>query len=286
VKKRTDQAASLRALTDGNVHSIERPRRRVVAVTGGKGGIGKSTLALNLALAWAKRGARTLAVDGDAGMADLNLLLGVAPERSMADILEGTPAEDVLVEAHGVHLLPALNGSQRLANLDQDLRRRLFHEIGRLSNEFDTVVIDTPAGIASGAMALAGAAADVIVVANSEPLSLADAYACLKVLSRQEGVRSAYVLPNEIRSPSEADEVFGRLSALVDRFLDMELAPLPAVPWDPAVSQAAVRGVPLMIDAPDSPASRALRQAARRLDAFAIAAPPKGALANFMQGAG
>ena len=285
MKKRNDQAASLRALTGDNVTSLDRPRRRVVAVTGGKGGIGKSTLALNLALAWSRRGARTLAVDGDAGMADLNLLLGVAPERSMADILEGTPAEEVLVEAHGVHLLPALNGSQRLANLEPDLRAQLFSEIGRLATKFDTVVIDTPAGITSGAMALAGAAADVIVVANSEPLSLADAYACLKVLSKSEGLKSAYVLPNEVRSPSEADEIFGRLSALVDRFLDMEIAPLPAVPWDPAVSQAAVRGVPLLVEAPDSPASRALRQAARRLDAFAIAAPPKGALANFLQGA-
>jgi flagellar biosynthesis protein FlhG len=286
VKKRNDQAQSLRALTGDNMAPLDRPRRRVAAVTGGKGGIGKSTLALNLALAWSRRGATTLAVDGDAGMADLNLLLGVAPEYSMADILEGTPADKVLVEAHGVHLLPALNGSQKLANLEPAMRAMLFAEIGRLSNRFDTVVIDTPAGIASGAMALAGAAADVIVVANSEPLSLADAYACLKVLSRTEGLKSAYILPNEVRSPSEADEVFGRLSALVDRFLDLEIQPLPAVPWDPAVTQAAIKGVPLLVESPDSPAARALRQAARRLDAFAIAAPPKGALATFLQGAG
>ena len=122
MKKRTDQAASLRALTDGNVHSIERPRRRVVAVTGGKGGIGKSTLALNLALAWAKRGARTLAVDGDAGMADLNLLLGVVPGATFGHQTLALSPGDVLVlytdgmiEARGADGLFGLARLERIA---------------------------------------------------------------------------------------------------------------------------------------------------------------------------
>src|SRR5262245_63783571 len=110
----TDQAATLRVINGG---SKAAPARRAIAVSGGKGGVGKSTIALNLAIAYAQAGARTLMVDTDLGMADLNLLLGVAPEKSLLDALGGTPVEDVLVSAHGISLLPALNGSYLLSTV-------------------------------------------------------------------------------------------------------------------------------------------------------------------------
>jgi len=276
-----DQADGLRRL--GPVELIETPRRRAIAVTGGKGGVGKSTVAVNLAVTYARRGSKTLAIDGDLGMADLNLLLGVAPEKSLLDVIQGDRLESALVPAHGIYLLPALNGSYRLANLEARARERILDAIDRLGDRFDTIVIDTPAGIGESAMAFAGAAADVIVVATPEPLSLADAYACLKVLVTKQGVRRAFILPNNVRSPSEAEEVFARLAALVDRFIGIELEMLPAIPHDVSIARSAIAGTPFVAMSPDSPASRAIRQVTRRLDALARPPAAEERLGRFLR---
>jgi flagellar biosynthesis protein FlhG len=240
----------------------------MIAITGGKGGVGKSTIAINLAVAYGRRRGRVLALDGDAGMADLNILLGVAPERSLLDVVRGVPADEVIVEAHGIHLMPALNGSYALANLDDVARRRIFDSVATLGRRFDTLVIDTPAGLGQNAVAFAGVAADVIVVATPEPLSLADAYACMKVLRTRAGLQRALVIPNGVRTQEEADDVVERLRNLNDRFLGVELEELPAIPFDPAVRAAAAAGVPLVLHAPESPAARALVKIARRIDAL------------------
>ena len=248
-----------------NAAASSRRTPKVVSVTGGKGGVGKSNTSVNLAIASADLGARTLTLDGDLGMADLNLLLGVAPERSLLDVLHGVPARDVLVEAHGIHLLPALNGSLELANLDDTGRQRLFRAIDSLEQDFDLLVVDTPAGIDFNAIDFAGAASHVVVVLTSDPVSLADAYSCLKALSVRQNLKSAFVLPNMVRAPEDADEILARLSAIVDRFLGMTLIPLPAIPYDPAVMASAATGVPVTRRSPDSPAARAYRQAAAHL---------------------
>jgi flagellar biosynthesis protein FlhG len=267
-----DQASGLRKVTGGQVVTLasgKAPATRVVAITGGKGGVGKSSIAVNLACTYAQRGARTIAFDADLGMADLNLLLGIAPEDSLADVLAGKPIEEVLHEAHGIHLLPGLNGSYRLANLGEHERHALLAAIDSLDDRFDTLVVDTGAGITASNVDFAGAAGQIVVVATPEPLSLADAYACLKALAARCGVTRAFVLPNQVRSPSEADEVFGRLAALTDRFLDIELTALPAIPHDASLRQASAAGVPLVLHNPDAPASRAFKQVARRIDALA-----------------
>ncbi len=266
----SDQAHGLRVLSGGAsvVPIAPAPRRRVIAVTGGKGGVGKSTIALNLAMAFAQRGSKTLAVDGDFGMADLNLLLGVAPTHSLLDVLTGTPIEEVLIRAHGIHLLPALNGSYAMANLDQRGRDVMYGALDTIAKQFDTLIVDTAAGIGSNVVDLASNAGEVVVVATAEPLSLADAYACMKVLSQKGGVRRVFLLPNSVRSPSEADEIVSRLLALVDHFLDLEVTPLPPVPYDTRVREAAAAGEPCLVHSPESPASRAVRRAAQRIDAL------------------
>jgi len=261
----TDQAATLRVIRGERTGEPPRPIRRAFAVTGGKGGVGKSTVALNLAVACARSGSRTLLVDTDLGMADLNLLLGVAPERNLLDALGGTPIEDILVEAHGISLLPALNGSYLLSTMGPTAHRRVLDMVSSLAHRFDALVVDVAAGIGQAQTTFAGATTDVLVVVNPEPLSMADAYASLKVLSTEQGVRHAYVVPNRVTSRTQADEVTFRLRALVDRFLELELSVLPPIPADPAIAEAAQIGVPLSIHAPDSPAARAIRQLVRVL---------------------
>jgi flagellar biosynthesis protein FlhG len=267
--KNMDQASTLRVLKGGKSADAIAPGRRAVAVTGGKGGIGKSTLSVNLAIAYAQDGAKTLLVDTDLGMADLNLLLGVAPEHNMLDALGGAPVADVLVDAHGLKLLPALNGSNVLANLGPNGLRRILELVESLQPSFDTLVVDIAAGISSAQTTFAGATSSVVVVVNPEPLSIADAYACLKVLATEQGVEHAHIVPNRVLSRSHADEVTARLSALVDRFLDLDLTVLPPIPSDPSVAEAAQIGVPLLVNAPNSPAARAIRQVAKALGQLA-----------------
>jgi flagellar biosynthesis protein FlhG len=266
---RADQAASLRVIRGDAEPPAAARRERVVAVTGGKGGVGKSTIALGLATAYAQDGARTLMVDTDLGMADLNLLLGVAPQRSLLDALEGVPVEDVLVAAHGLQLLPAQNGSFALATMSDRARARALELCRQLSDRFDTLVFDIAGGIGAHQAGFAAAAADRVVVVNPEPLSMADAYACLKVLVNEHGVRTAYVVPNRVVGRSQGEEIVLRLTDLVNRFLDLRLIALPAIPADPAVAEAAAHGVPLLRHRPDSPAARAIRRVARALDAHA-----------------
>lgn len=267
-----DQAATLRVIAGGDRPAKPTPQavpRRAIAVSGGKGGVGKSTIALNLAIAYSQLGARTLVVDTDLGMADLNLLLGVAPDKSMLDALSGAPLDEVLVKAHGIDLLPALNGSYLLSTIGPTAQRRVLDLVSSLSERFDTLVIDIAAGIGQAQTTFASATADALVVVNPEPLSMADAYACLKTLSLQQGVRHAYVLPNRVTSRSQANELTARLGALVSRFLELEITALPPIPSDPQVAEAAASGVPLMIHAPDAPAARAIRQLTRVLSSLA-----------------
>jgi flagellar biosynthesis protein FlhG len=268
----SDQAETLRRMQrgeDSGLLQLDQNRPRALAVTGGKGGVGKSTISVNLAVTYARRGAKTLAVDGDLGMADLNLLLGLAPGRSLVDVLDGVPVQDVLCSAHGIDLLPALNGSHRLANLTPAERVRLLQAIESALPAYDTLVIDIPAGIGETAMQMASAAADVVVVTTPEPLALADAYACMKVLATRYGMKRCFLLPNSVRSPSQAEEVVSRLKALVDRFLGIDMVALPAVPRDEGIGEAAAAGVPMVLHSPESPAARAIRRAARTLDTLA-----------------
>lgn len=241
------------------------PPQRSIAVTGGKGGVGKSTVAINLAVALAQRHASTLLVDSDLGMADLNLLLGVAPQKSLLDALAGGEPEEVLVPVHGIHLLPALNGSFLLATLGPAGQARILEIISSLMHRFDSLVIDVAAGIGLSQSTFGSAACDAIVVVNPEPLSMADAYACIKVLSVERQVDHVYILPNRVSSPFEADEVVERLGALVSRFLDVSLTRLPAIPADPLIGESARQGVPLLTYRPQCAAARAFRQVERAL---------------------
>ena len=225
-------------------------------------------IALNLAIAYARQGARTLLMDADFGMADLNLLLGVAPNKSLADVVLGTPMEDVLVASNGIHLLPALNGSDALENMDESSRNSIFSEIERMGERFDTLLVDVAAGVGSNQTIFSGAVPDTVIVVTPEPLSLADAYASLKVLTIRQGLQHAFIVANKVRSDAEAQEVVIRLSSLVAQFLDVSLSPLPPIPYDPVASEAAVAGVPLLSHCPDAPASRAIVRVARKIDAL------------------
>lgn len=264
------QAAGIQQLREARVIPLHIHRRRFMAVTGVKGGVGKSTMSVNLAYAFTKQRSKVALVDGDMGLADLNLMLGVAPERSLADLAQGVPVLDCLAEAHGLNLLPGLNGSYDLANADSAAHGRIMEGIRALTGSFETVILDAPAGIERNAVEMTSQADDIVVVVTPQPTAIADAYGCNKVLHTRHDIDRVYLLVNDVRSMTQGHEVVEQMTALASRFLpQLEIIPLPFVPHDLTLSHYAALGVPAVMAAPDAPASRAILKVARTLDLMA-----------------
>lgn len=239
----------------------------VIAVTSGKGGVGKTNLSVNLAIALGRRGARTLAIDADLGLANMDIVMGVAPTFTTAEVVRGeVEIEDVLVEGpENVWLLPGASGQYDLAMLDDRGRQTLFSAVDSLDDRFDCVVVDTGAGVGSNAVGFAAAAKDIVVVVTPEPTSVADAYGVIKVLSTRCGVRRLRIVANMTQSAAEGERVFRRINSLAERFLDVVLDYVGHIPRDPMIQRAVVRGEPFSVMYPDAPASRAVASIAQKL---------------------
>lgn len=269
----SDQAEGLRLIRGGKTYATGRKkpvgaRARTIAVTSGKGGVGKTQIAANLAVTLAGTGERVLLLDADLGLASLDLALGVRPSSDLLSVVRGERRiQDVLCEAPGgVDLLPACPGRYEMANLGPRERTLLANAVDDAAHDYDTVVIDTGAGIGSTTVSFAGAADEVILVVTPDPTSLRDAYAMAKVLHRRFGVRRIDVVANSVTSEVEAAAVFERLDAIVQQFLALELRYLGGVPRDRTVQQACADGHPFVLGAPQSAAARATRALAKRLE--------------------
>ena len=247
--------------------ALARPTVRTIAVTSGKGGVGKSTVAANLAVALGALGARVVLFDGDLAQANLDLLLGLSPRWDLGHVLRGEKTLDqIVVEGpHGVRLVPAASGDRDLADLDDFRREGLYRELSRLSADADLVIVDTASGASHLTSSFARAASELVVVTTTEPTSYSDAYGLLKVLVAQGLTGTPNVLVNRAPSIEEAEEVAHDLASLTRRFLDRNVNSLGAVPDDPAVGQAVRRRRPVVEAAPNSPAALAFTTLASRL---------------------
>jgi len=244
-----------------------RPRTRMLVVASGKGGVGKSNLCANLAVAMGQSGARVLLLDADFSQANLDLLLGVHPRYDLQHVLEGERTlEEILVEGPGgVRLIPAASDVPELAELDDYRRECLLRGIGTLDGKADLIIADTASGVSRDVLALCLAADDVIVMTTPEMPAFADAYGLIKVLSAQ-GIRQApHLLVSQATSAEEADETAHRIRLVARRFLHLELQSLGAIPEDPAIPRAVRRQEPVVTAFPQSPAALAYRALAARL---------------------
>ncbi len=246
---------------------LGRPGVRTLAIASGKGGVGKSTVAANLAIALGELGARVLLFDGDLAQANLDLLLGVSSRWDLGHVLRGEKTlEQIVVDLpSNVRLIPAASGDRDLADLDDFRREGLYRELSRLAMDVDLVLVDTASGTSRLTSQFARAATELVVVTTPEPTSYSDAYGLVKVLAGQGLDITPCVLVNRATSVEEAEEVAHDLASLTRRFLSLNINSLGAIPDDALVGQAVRRREPVVTAFPKSPSALAFRSLARRL---------------------
>ena len=242
-------------------------RPRTIAFTSGKGGVGKSNVVLNLGLTLARRGRRVMLLDGDLGLASLNVLLGMAPRHDLRHVLAGERRLDeiLLRGPYGLRIIPAGSGVAELASLDHETRERLLATLDELASTVDFLLVDTGAGINDTVLELILAADEAVVVTRPEPTAVADAYALMKVVIREHPSYPFHLLINMARDAAEADQVFASLSHLLVRFLGYRPGNAGHVPLDPVVARGVVDQVPFTVGAPRSQATRGVERLAESL---------------------
>ncbi len=247
---------------------------RAIAVTSGKGGVGKTNLTANLAVALARRGQRVCVLDADLGLANLDVVCGLSPARSLLHVLRGEARlADVIVEGPaGIRIIPAASGFAELTALDAAERLVLLEEVDGLDGSLDVLLVDTAAGISPNVLYFAAAATEVLIVVTPEPTALTDAYALVKLLATRHGRSEFLVTVNMAAGPGDAEAAFRRLARVAERFLRVRLEYLGYVPHDDAVPRAVRDQRPVVLGTPATPSSQALTRLARRL----LARPPSG----------
>jgi flagellar biosynthesis protein FlhG len=258
---------------------------RVIAVTSGKGGVGKTNVTSNLATLAAQAGKRVLVLDGDLGLANVEIILGLTPRYHLGHLLDGT-AELPQVMAtgpEGVRVLPGGSGVRSLTTLDDAQKLRLMTALDTIEDEFDLVLIDTGAGIGDNVLFFVGGAQEALLVLTSEPTSLTDAYAAVKVLSLEGGVEHFNVLVNQVANEHQARDIYEKLCTVTRRFLKARLKLLGHLPRDENIHRAVLLQRPVVQAFPNTPAARALKAVAGKL--FDEPPPPSnvGGLKFFWQ---
>lgn len=275
------QAAGLMQLAN------QSPRKapRVIAVSSGKGGVGKTTISVNLATAFAAAGQRTVLMDADFGLANVDVMLGLTPHHNLSHVLEGScRLQDTVLEGpQGLKIIPAASGIRRMAELTLREQAGLIHAFSDWDEPLDVMIIDTAAGIAGNVTTFAQAAQEVIVVACSEPASITDAYALIKVLSRDCQIRRVQILANQVRSPAEGREIYDNIARVAARFLDINLIYLGAIPHDDWLRRAIRRQQPVLEAYPHSPSAQAFRELSAEILSWAPPRSSRGHLEFFVE---
>ena len=258
---------------------------QVIAVTGGKGGVGKTNVSVNLALALAELGRRVVLLDADLGLANVDVLLGLTTRRTLADVIAGDcDLQDVLIPGPGgIRIVPAASGAQSMVQLTTQQHAGLIQAFSELGDELDVLIIDTAAGIGDSVVAFVRAAQEVLLVVTDEPTSITDAYALIKLLNRDYGITRFRVLANMAHAPQEGRNLFAKLTKVTERFLDVALQYVGAVPYDEAVRKAVQKQRAVYDAYPRSKSALALRAIAQKVDTWPLPSSPRGHLEFFVE---
>lgn len=258
---------------------------KVIAVTGGKGGVGKTNISVNLSIALAELRRRVVLMDADLGLANVDVLLGLQAKHTIADVLDGSMSlRDILLNGpSGIKVVPASSGVQSMTSLTPQEHAALVYAFNELSEVLDVLVVDTAAGISETVVSFVRASQEVIVVVCDEPSSITDAYALIKLLNSEHGVFRFRVIANMTRTNQEGINLFNKLNAVCDRFLDASLQYLGHVPFDENVRKAVQKRQPLLGFAPRSKAAAAMRVMAQKIDQWPVQSSARGHLEFFLE---
>lgn len=284
-----DQADKLRKMLLNKNRSIdnqgEKSRRaRVITITSGKGGVGKTNLSVNLALALTKLGQQALIIDADFGMANIDVILGCSAQYSILHMLEGGCAiEDIISQGpYGIKFIAGGSGIYSLANLDSVQLSNISGQINKLDSLADIVLIDTGAGLNYNVMNFVMAADEVIIITTPEPTAMTDAYAIMKAYAAEKGPAPVKLLVNRVMDDKEGAEVVDKLTNVAYRFLRMPIISLGYVYDDRNVSNAVKRQTPLLIAYPNCAAARCIESIAQKL-LFHQSTPQNGGVKGFFR---
>jgi flagellar biosynthesis protein FlhG len=266
-----DQASELRNLAGA------RPRASVIAITSGKGGVGKSNIAVNLAIKFAKSGKDVVLLDADLGLANADVLCNVELHANLSHVIaRKMELRDVMTDAPGgFRLIGGASGLARMADLSDDDRQRVVNALAELEQQTDVIIIDTGAGISPNVLSFTRAADDVLVVTTPEPTAITDAYAVIKVVSRDGGHRRISLLVNQVKSANEGRIVYDRISQVAKQFLGTTVLDAGHMFSDEQVSAAVRRRTPFLLTHPYCAAGQCISQLAMRLER-GVASPNDG----------
>lgn len=268
-----DQAERLREMANQIRQQIEQEfvrqvhRARVVAISSGKGGVGKSTLALNLALVLCKQGKKVLLLDADMGMANLDIMLGVVPKYNLFHVIQGRKnLHDIIISGPpGMSIIPGGTGILEIANLPAGDMKKLLVELIKLDSDYDYMILDTGAGISKNVTSFLLAADDVIIVTIPEPTSITDAYGVLKSMNRASYNGKVYLVVNRVSDESEGIWVAEKLTIVAQKYLDIEVLSLGYILNDPSVSEGIRRQQPFVEIYPRSRVTHNFKRIAEKL---------------------
>ena len=268
-----DQAERLRNIIKKQQYQPEAapPMSRVITVTSGKGGVGKTSVSVNLAIALSRLGKKVVILDADFGLANIEIMLGIRPQFNLADLMfRGKGMRDIITYGpENIGFISGGSGINEMANLNKTQIVDLIQKMSELDQLADIVIVDTGAGIGNSVLEFVAASEEVLLVATPEPTSITDAYALLKSLNRNSSYQKTQtvveLIANQVRGNQDADELHEKLGIVVNKFLNIDIEFLGSIPYDDSVSKAILRQEPVVLSAPNSAAARAIMEIAAHI---------------------
>jgi flagellar biosynthesis protein FlhG len=260
-----DQAEKLRKMV--KQQTVPRRIARVITVTSGKGGVGKSSMSVNLAIALSRLGKRVVVLDADFGLANVEVMLGIRPQYNLADLMfRGKTLTDIITPGpENIGFISGGSGVEDLVKLDKSQLNGFIENMSLLDSVADFILIDTGAGLSENVMSFALAADDILLVTTPEPTSLTDAYALIKMVSNRDRSKNIKIIVNRAENAKEGNDILQKMSIVADRFLKVKLQPLGFVLQDEAVKIAVKTQEPFYIGFPKSQATKYIKEISYKL---------------------
>ncbi|WP_367605688.1 MinD/ParA family protein [Legionella sp. W05-934-2] len=273
-----DQASGLRNI------SRNKPVK-VIAITAGKGGVGKSNVSVNLAVALAKKGNKVLLLDADLGLANIDIMLGLHARNNLSHVMEGKCVlNDIILKGpEGIQVVPASSGTEYMTQLSPMEHAGIIDAFNEITDDLDYMIIDTAAGISDTVLSFTRSAQELIVVVCDEPTSLTDAYALIKVMRKRYEWQNFHILANMVRKEKDGQILFNKLYRVADQFLDVNIDYLGAIPFDEHIHDAVKKQQPILLSYPDSPASKALCKLSDNVTSWSFAESLAGSTSFFIE---